>query len=333
MANFTDEDPHGTGGGDGAGLVGAVIQTGGMLYDNYQNRKTSKENTDKTIAAQKAEAELAYQRQMQMWNAQNMYNSPQAQMQRFIEAGLNPHLIYGQGNPGNSTSTPQYQPANIQYKYAASQPGAAFGAILPTLMAVGSWMQNMRLSEAELRQKQVGAMRGETEIDRARQMIEFLRAKNPMALRKLESENEMIPYSQALQGSLAERAWRINADLEREYQFKWGDTLYDKSGFYHSGLKPGDDYSGMRKLQFLEQSKKNLGRDYENRLLEAKSSWSDFNVTDPQALMTLVLNGIMGMAGQSIRLANRPRATSSHELEEVMRSGRRVIRRRSYSRE
>lgn len=37
------------------------------------------------------------------WNKQNAYNAPAAQMQRFKDAGLNPNLIYGQGNPGNAT--------------------------------------------------------------------------------------------------------------------------------------------------------------------------------------------------------------------------------------
>lgn len=32
------------------------------------------------------------------WEMQNAYNSPAAQMARFKDAGLNPHLIYGQGN-------------------------------------------------------------------------------------------------------------------------------------------------------------------------------------------------------------------------------------------
>ena len=36
------------------------------------------------------------------------YNSPKAQMQRFREAGLNPNLIYGQGNPGNQSQSLSY---------------------------------------------------------------------------------------------------------------------------------------------------------------------------------------------------------------------------------
>lgn len=43
---------------------------------------------------------------LDMWNLQNEYNSPQAQMKRYEEAGLNPALIYSQGNPGNASSAP-----------------------------------------------------------------------------------------------------------------------------------------------------------------------------------------------------------------------------------
>lgn len=39
-------------------------------------------------------------------NQQNRYNSPAAQMQRYKMAGLNPNLIYSQGNPGNMTPLP-----------------------------------------------------------------------------------------------------------------------------------------------------------------------------------------------------------------------------------
>lgn len=43
-----------------------------------------------------------------MWNAANAYNSPQAQMERLKEAGLNPNMIYGSGgNTGMATAPPQ----------------------------------------------------------------------------------------------------------------------------------------------------------------------------------------------------------------------------------
>lgn len=42
----------------------------------------------------------------QMWQAQNAYNTPRAQMERFREAGLNPNLIYGQTNTSAPISVP-----------------------------------------------------------------------------------------------------------------------------------------------------------------------------------------------------------------------------------
>ena len=55
-------------------------------------------------------SEYMYQRQrddaISFWHMQNAYNSPQAQMLRFSEAGLNPHLIYGRGDSGNAGSIP-----------------------------------------------------------------------------------------------------------------------------------------------------------------------------------------------------------------------------------
>lgn len=41
------------------------------------------------------------------WNMQNQYNSPQAQMERYQAAGLNPNLIYGQQNTSGPISTPR----------------------------------------------------------------------------------------------------------------------------------------------------------------------------------------------------------------------------------
>lgn len=52
-------------------------------------------------------AEQQNQYNLDMWRLQNEYNSPQAQMKRFEEAGLNPNLIYSQGNAGNATHAPE----------------------------------------------------------------------------------------------------------------------------------------------------------------------------------------------------------------------------------
>lgn len=77
-------------------LAGPIIQAGAQLLGTgasmVQGGKLNKKNR---------------QWQEDMWNKTNEYNSPVMQMQRFKEAGLNPHLIYGQGNSGNAAMASQ----------------------------------------------------------------------------------------------------------------------------------------------------------------------------------------------------------------------------------
>ena len=87
--------------------VGAAIiaQTGGGLLNSLGQANQNRENTELArwmYEKQKADA-------LEFWKLQNEYNSPQAQMKRFQEAGLNPNLIYGQGNTASPISTPDFQ--------------------------------------------------------------------------------------------------------------------------------------------------------------------------------------------------------------------------------
>lgn len=50
----------------------------------------------------------AWDRQLQMWNMNNSYNDPSAQMARLKAAGLNPNLVYGSGNVVGNTSSGGY---------------------------------------------------------------------------------------------------------------------------------------------------------------------------------------------------------------------------------
>jgi hypothetical protein len=68
-------------------VVNQALNTGATLLTNRRNRQTSLDFYDR----QRVDA-------LADWNRQNIYNSPKAQMERFKEAGLNPHLIYGQTN-------------------------------------------------------------------------------------------------------------------------------------------------------------------------------------------------------------------------------------------
>lgn len=84
--------------GAAAGIGGALLNSGGQARQNRLSREF---------------ALKMYNRQVQdayrFWQAENEYNSPREQMNRFMEAGLNPNLIYGQQNTGGNISLPSVQ--------------------------------------------------------------------------------------------------------------------------------------------------------------------------------------------------------------------------------
>lgn len=75
---------------------------GSTLYNNNQAKIARRD-------AQRWEKEMAEwqnEKNLEFWQMNNEYNTPANQMKRFQEAGLNPHLIYGNGtsSAGNSSS-------------------------------------------------------------------------------------------------------------------------------------------------------------------------------------------------------------------------------------
>lgn len=84
-----------------AALINTGSQVSGGLFGFIGAKKQHKRNIEL--------ADKARQHDVNMWKMQNEYNTPAMQMQRLSEAGLNPHLMYGQGNTGNA-STPQKAP-------------------------------------------------------------------------------------------------------------------------------------------------------------------------------------------------------------------------------
>ena len=79
--------------------LGAVIGLGGQLVQANQAKKAHK----RSIALMDRQFDMS----KEMWKTQNAYNTPMKQMERLKQAGLNPALMYGQGNTGNANNAPQ----------------------------------------------------------------------------------------------------------------------------------------------------------------------------------------------------------------------------------
>lgn len=102
----------------GIGLLGSAISgrasANAQAQANRQNLALARE-------------QMAWQENM--WQKENDYNSPAAQMKRIQEAGLNPALMYSQGNVGNAGSVGSYSNPNIEPVNPASGVGQAVSAL------------------------------------------------------------------------------------------------------------------------------------------------------------------------------------------------------------
>ena len=122
----------------GAGINGAAQVTSGLFgkkkayqYNSKlqaQQAEYNRQAQERAFEQNKQLSQYAYDREMQQWerenqanldfwNMQNAYNSPQAQMERYQAAGLNPNLIYGQSNTADqvtAASSPNYQATPMQ---------------------------------------------------------------------------------------------------------------------------------------------------------------------------------------------------------------------------
>jgi hypothetical protein len=92
-----------------ATLAAAGANMGGGMIQGHFNRKLAREQNAQNIDFQNRTNQANWERDQELmriqrywaeqdWDKVNAYNHPTQQMMRFKEAGLNPHLIYGNTN-------------------------------------------------------------------------------------------------------------------------------------------------------------------------------------------------------------------------------------------
>lgn len=91
----------------------AVVMGGGAIINGITSYLGNKQTNEGNMKL----AEYQHQKNMEMWDKNNQYNSPQNQMARLKAAGLNPNLVYGSGAVANSSGQiPQYQAPKVDWR-------------------------------------------------------------------------------------------------------------------------------------------------------------------------------------------------------------------------
>jgi len=216
-------------GGDGFSL--AYLIPG---YGQYKSQQSANQ-------ANKELAQYEWQKNIEMWNMQNAYNTPANQMARYREAGLNPNLIYGQGTPGNATHAPVYSKPRMEAPRVPDISELA-SAVVPMLSA----FTDMRVKSAQA--DNIKANTAATLLDTKYQDWSFDDRLNELggraiqaiyggrrAEREFESYNRMLPTLESTQRSVAARtasearSARIEA-MMNELGVSKSDNLIERLG-------------------------------------------------------------------------------------------------------
>lgn len=185
----------------GASLLG---QAGNIYAQARMNRKTRQWN-EKMYGIQREDA-------LEDWNMMNEYNSPEAQMQRLMEAGLNPNLVYGGGATttgatvrssnvqGWNPTAPRFDPAEAVMGYINTQSKEAQTDNIKAATDVAK--QEAALKAVEITSKLVGIDRSKVGIEadkfrlgQAQKLADISVESASEQLRKTKAEIGMITDS------------------------------------------------------------------------------------------------------------------------------------------
>lgn len=151
-----------------AGMGLSAIQSVGNIFTAGANRRAQQKENEKQRQWSREMYDLQNSRDIDFWNMQNAYNDPLAQMQRLNNAGLNPHLVYGNG--ADTTAGPIAT-------HSAPQPNTK----APQLPPLGDILSGGLFSFLDIQQKKANVARTEAEtksIDANTANREFLNGLN-----------------------------------------------------------------------------------------------------------------------------------------------------------
>lgn len=135
------------------GAAGTVIGGLGSLIGGLSSSSSSSsasrsqlQAVRETNATNMAIAQSNNEAARALWHEQSEYNSPYNQMQRYLEAGLNPNLMAssGQVNSGNAATPPTLQQAHVApYTGYVRDSIAKYSGIMDAMKGLQSTMMNI----------------------------------------------------------------------------------------------------------------------------------------------------------------------------------------------
>lgn len=246
-------------------LIGAGLVTGGMnligsAINSILGRNQSKHNYRLQYQYNKALQDDAFAHNVDMWNKQNEYNSPSAQMSRLKAAGLNPNLMYGQGSTGNASSAPRYEAPSVTPNVQPFQlPQITLIETIQKLMQNAESIRNARKSGDLL-----SARTTNTEVDSSlksyNSIASFIKSKNLLFDLGVKSElrkTQVDLVKESLRKIRLQAEGQERLNKMRKLQYDIAD--YEQKQYEQTGATRSTDVFSRLFLRMLQSMGLNLG--------------------------------------------------------------------------
>lgn len=183
--------------GGGGNSFGTLLQGAGLaipaIANWYRGMKNRNSQAEQNAKDRQFQWDMYWQQRADAksdWAAQNEYNSPEQQMIRLKQAGLNPHLVYGKGADATADQIRSSQPGG------GSQPAPKLENDF--MSPAGNSMVQMMLVNAQLEN-----MRAQTLNTQASTMGIFQKtARDKFDLEQADRLKDEVFHSQILQNNL-----------------------------------------------------------------------------------------------------------------------------------
>lgn len=204
----------------GATLGASMIGGGSNLIGSFLNYQAQREANETNVDL----AREARQWNEMMWNKQNEYNTPSAQIERMKAAGLNPALMYSQGNVGNAGSVPSSPVPQVQPVTGLGTGIARAGDMIANTMLQYEHLKQQRaqteLLYAKARKESNTTMTPDQYQEYLQKKFQGMLQSNRLTAAKAEGQETFNDYQPAIrdiqveQGELSMDAVRLNMNLD-----------------------------------------------------------------------------------------------------------------------
>lgn len=230
-----------------------VASAGGSMFTSAGNKRAVRQaaiENRRMYALQRADAvadrDLQRQWALSDWNTQNEYNSPEAQMGRYRDAGLNPNLVYGEGVAASSGQADALRETNTRSSQSGNTPAARYN------MDFGfqQFAQNLLLDEqrnlirSQANKNNAEAGLSDTSSDRLRTLLPYDVQTRQVDMDRVKKDIERIGSEIALNtaelGTKAQYLIESDARVRKMYNDSLLSFLNLQNSINNTGIRRGE---------------------------------------------------------------------------------------------